>query len=118
MFENVEPDWLAESQQEDQWILTLKAPANLDYFRGHFTDTPVLPGVVQIHWAIRQVQQRFAAPQQVARLEVVKFQQLLRPEEQVQLVLGPLVNNKLSFSYQQGERRFSSGRIQFVEHSE
>src|SRR5690606_9799268 len=51
------PERLGERQEDDQWHLELGVPVDLAHFSGHFPQTPVLPGVVQIDWAISLARQ-------------------------------------------------------------
>lgn len=106
------PDVLSAQAQQDQWQLELEVPLDLAYFTGHFPSTPVLPGVVQIDWAQHLAQQYLQLPIHFAGMEVLKFQQLVRPGDRIQLQLRfDASRHKLYFSYQQGENAVSSGRI-------
>jgi 3-hydroxymyristoyl/3-hydroxydecanoyl-(acyl carrier protein) dehydratase len=97
---------------EDAVELELLIPSNLLYFKGHFDQAPVLPGVVQIHWAIEFGRQYFRLPETFTGLEVIKFQDLIIPQAQIKLTLHhPRHSNKLSFSYTSFRGRHSSGRI-------
>ena len=39
-----------DESPEHRWLMLISP--ELDWFRGHFPDNPVLPGVVQLHWAV------------------------------------------------------------------
>jgi 3-hydroxymyristoyl/3-hydroxydecanoyl-(acyl carrier protein) dehydratase len=99
-------------QHADAVELGLLIPSNLLYFKGHFDQAPVLPGVVQIHWAIEFGRQYFHLPEAFIGLEVIKFQDLIMPQAQINLALHyHRHNNKLSFSYTSFRGRHSSGRV-------
>ncbi len=88
--------------------------AELDFFKGHFDEQPVLPGVTQLDWAIQLGSKAFGYEPTVATLEVLKFQQLLLPNTHVELVISHNPDKaKLTFHYQDGDKRFASGRIAF-----
>ena len=99
-------------EQENQVTLSIQAPAELLYFQGHFQQAPVLPGVVQINWAIHYAQQYFSMPPHFAGMEAIKFQQIARPEQPLTLELSYNPDKqKLSFSYRSATASHSSGRI-------
>ncbi|WP_312254301.1 acyl-CoA synthetase family protein [Stutzerimonas nitrititolerans] len=107
------PERLGERQEDDQWHLELGVPVDLAHFSGHFPQTPVLPGVVQIDWAISLARQLIESlPPRFQGMEVLKFQQLARPGDRLQLTLRfDAQRSKLHFSYRNGDAPCSSGRI-------
>lgn len=100
-------------EQGGEWQLELDVPLDLAHFTGHFPQTPVLPGVVQIDWAQRLARQLIAdLPPRFGGMEVLKFQQLVRPGDRLQLTLRfDAERGKLYFAYRNGEAACSSGRI-------
>ena len=99
-------------QQENRICLRITAPSELLYFQGHFPENPILPGVVQIHWAIKYAREYFNMPSHFAGMEVIKFQQIARPEQPLTLVLSyNPEKQKLTFSYNSATASHSSGRI-------
>lgn len=107
------PERLGERQEDDQWHLELGVPVDLAHFSGHFPQTPVLPGVVQIDWAISLARQLIEnLPPRFQGMEVLKFQQLARPGDRLQLTLRfDAQRRKLHFCYRNGDAPCSSGRI-------
>lgn len=97
--------------------LTLEIPANLHYFDGHFPGSPVLAGIIQIHWAVHYAREYWGDLGQFTGLEAVKFQQLIVARQELLLELDYVADKrKLYFSYrtdstQANTRTFSSGRI-------
>ncbi|WP_263143823.1 acyl-CoA synthetase family protein [Pseudomonas sp. RIT-PI-AD] len=105
-----EPDEALEVDGE--WQLRLRVPLDLAHFSGHFPHTPVLPGVVQVDWAQHLARARMALPPRFRGLEVLKFQQLIRPGDALRLSLRfDAERGKLYFAYRQGDTACSSGRI-------
>ncbi|WP_417761862.1 3-hydroxyacyl-ACP dehydratase FabZ family protein [Shewanella sp.] len=101
-------------ENEAQWQLVV--PADYPAFEGHFSDHPILPGVVQLDWAIQLGCQYFGYTAAVAQVEVLKFQQLIQPDATVTLTVQHLANkHKLQFHFSDGERRYASGRLAFAE---
>lgn len=106
------PHLLEQVEVDGEWSLQLAVPPDLAYFSGHFPQTPVLPGVVQVEWALNLGQQLMDLPVKFAGMEVLKFQQLVRPGDEIQLHLrfDPL-RSKLYFTYRNEMATCSSGRI-------
>ncbi|WP_022947458.1 ApeI family dehydratase [Methylohalobius crimeensis] len=93
-------------------VLGLRLPRELAYFEGHFEDCPILPGVVQIHWAGLLFLREFDADLVLQRMEVVKFKRLLVPEMEVTLQLDYDPERlRLAFHYRAGSVENSSGRL-------
>jgi len=93
---------------------TLLMDADLEAFRGHFPGHPVLPGVVQVDWAIRFGSEAFGSLGRFRGIDRLKFQELIQPLETVRLELAfdPDLG-RLRFNYQAGGARKSSGVILF-----
>lgn len=93
-------------------LLEITAPARLLYFDGHFDVAPILPGVVQVEWAIHYGRQYFPLPPQFKGLNQLKFQQVISPEKPVHLELAyDAAKHSLRFSYSSTMGQHSSGRI-------
>ncbi|MCT7944227.1 thioester dehydrase [Shewanella septentrionalis] len=98
----------------DNIELRLLVAADLEYFNGHFPEQAVLPGVTQLDWAVRLGCQHFGYSEAVANLEVLKFQQLILPGQEVTLsISNNAAKAKLTFAYSDGDNRYASGRIAF-----
>ena len=96
--------------------LLLSAPPSLLYFQGHFPGQPILPGIVQVHWAVHYGQEAFPACRVFTRMEAVKFQRVVLPGQRLALCLQHRrEGNKLVFAYTLGDAPLSSGRICFAE---
>jgi acyl-coenzyme A synthetase/AMP-(fatty) acid ligase/3-hydroxymyristoyl/3-hydroxydecanoyl-(acyl carrier protein) dehydratase len=107
-----QPERIALARQEDGWIATLDVPLDLAHFSGHFSTTPILPGVIQVDWAIGIARELMALPPRFAGMEVLKFQQLVRPGDRIELTLRfDAERNKLHFAYRNGEAACASGRV-------
>jgi 3-hydroxymyristoyl/3-hydroxydecanoyl-(acyl carrier protein) dehydratase len=99
---------------ENSAELALFIPENLDYFNGHFPDAPILAGVVQLHWAVEYAKQVFnLANCEVVNLEVLKFQVVIVPKQNLVLTLTRKSNDKVLFSYVSERGQHASGRIVF-----
>ena len=107
----VEP--VSQEERDGEWLLQLQVPLDLAHFTGHFPQTPVLPGVVQVDWAQQLARDLIdQLPPRFAGMEVLKFQQLVRPGDTLQLSLRfDAERGKLYFAYHNGDAACSSGRI-------
>ncbi|MGH8391130.1 MAG: AMP-binding protein, partial [Pseudomonas sp.] len=106
------PEVLEQVEANGEWTLQLAIPPDLAYFSGHFPQTPVLPGVVQVDWALSLGQQLLKLPGPFAGMEVLKFQQLVRPDDRIELHLRfDQERGKLYFAYRNEAAACSSGRI-------
>ncbi|MGI9323824.1 MAG: 3-hydroxyacyl-ACP dehydratase FabZ family protein [Pseudomonadales bacterium] len=87
-----QPWWIHRNAERDSvWALAL-IEADLAYFRGHFPNQPLLPGVVQINWAVALGAQALAAEfgkQQFAGLARVKFKAPVLPGAILRFQLQP-----------------------------
>lgn len=105
------------TQSDTHAKLTLFVPHQLFYFNGHFPGNAILPGVVQISWVMHFAQQYFPALRKFERLEVIKFQKIIRPGDTVHLELNwDSSKHRLLFNYSNNaEHTLSSGRIGFTQ---
>ncbi len=90
--------------------LELALPADLDCFQGHFPGCPILPGVVQLDWAIRFGSEYLGTSLEVGRVLGLKFSRIVRPGARLTLELEATPDG-LSFLYRQDSVTCSSGRI-------
>ncbi|WP_260959466.1 AMP-binding protein [Pseudomonas citri] len=103
---------LEQVETDGEWSLQLAVPPDLAYFSGHFPTAPVLPGVVQVDWAVNLGRQLLDLPPRFVGMEALKFQQLIRPGDEIQLHLRfDRERGKLYFAYRNDTAACSSGRI-------
>lgn len=96
----------------DECALQLTVPADLDYFPGHFPQAPVLPGAVQVGWALQLAASHLGTPPRCREIEALKFQRVLQPGDAVTLSLRlDRARGKLHFAYREGHITYSSGRL-------
>lgn len=107
------PEVIDQQWIEDELHLSLMVPPDLACFSGHFPTAPVLPGVVQVDWAMQFGQSLIDLPPSFAGMEVLKFQQLVRPGEGLSLTLRfDAARSKLHFTFKNARQAAcSSGRI-------
>jgi 3-hydroxymyristoyl/3-hydroxydecanoyl-(acyl carrier protein) dehydratase len=93
-------------------VVKLVVPDDLHYLRGHFPGMPIVPGVVQIKWAIMLARLYLHAGQAFRGMEALKFQQVMRAGACATLELEYTeAAAKLRFSFGSELGRYSSGRL-------
>ena len=112
-----QPELLSQQVAGNKCTLQLFIPSYLYYFNGHFPGRPVLPGVVQMHWAINYAKDLLGIDGLFSSLEVIKFQKIIGANEKVDLELEyDEAKSKLKFSYIKNGQPASSGRVSFNGH--
>jgi 3-hydroxymyristoyl/3-hydroxydecanoyl-(acyl carrier protein) dehydratase len=106
------PEVLEEYRSEDAFEQRIRIPQQLECWPGHFPGHPVVPGVLQVHWAIALAGRWMGAAPAVRRIEVLKFKQLLVPGRELTLRVtrGPRPES-FHFELADGDEIFSTGRV-------
>ena len=94
---------------------TLDLTTDLPVFDGHFPDTPILPAVAQIDWALRLARAHFPLPAGFKAAHALKFLRIVQPPVKLNLVLAPAGDHAVSFTYSHRGSACSSGRIEFTD---
>lgn len=92
--------------------LHLSIDSGLNGFDGHFEGAPIVPGVLQIYWALQfaNIHLKPVSPLAIDNLEAIKFQHLMTPGAEVHLELE-LTGAKLQFTFSSPYKRYSAGKI-------
>jgi 3-hydroxymyristoyl/3-hydroxydecanoyl-(acyl carrier protein) dehydratase len=94
--------------------LRLRIPANYGYFRGHFDDHAILPGVVQLEqMALKVTRERYPELGAVARLTRVKFKRPIRPGDELVLEVVRKGPQQVQFDIRCGDDAAASGIFHF-----
>ena len=103
---------LSERVEAGTHVLDLVLPLDLACFAEHFPEAPVLPGVLQIAWAIEFAASRFGTTPTCRGMDQLKFQRLLRPGDRVSLALRhDKERGRLHFAYRVGDALCSSAHL-------
>ena len=108
------PELLDKKIDNNQVELHLFVSDKLHYFKGHFPESPILAGVVQLHWVVEYAKSVFnLSDDKVANLEVLKFQVVIIPNQHLILTLTQKPNDKVVFTYTSERSQHASGRVVF-----
>lgn len=112
LFDPKRPPFRVLERSSDRALLAVEVPANSPYFDGHFPGSPILPGVVQLEWALLLGREHFALPPDFLRLETLKFQQIIAPGARLTLELTwAKESGRLGFKLTSAVGAHASGRI-------
>jgi 3-hydroxymyristoyl/3-hydroxydecanoyl-(acyl carrier protein) dehydratase len=110
------PEIVGLVRSEEQATLKLIVPEELLYFRGHFPGFAILPGVVQLDWAIQYGREHFALGAVFANAIRIKFRKPIRPNHQLTLSIKYVpARNCIYFDYADAEGACSSGQVGFAQ---
>ena len=95
--------------------LTLQVNAELNVFEGHFDEAPVVPGVVQLHWALALCGDYLQPidPRRISHIDALKFQQIIQPGVQLTLQLTRS-EQRLEFRFNSSQGDYSSGKVVLI----
>jgi acyl-CoA synthetase (AMP-forming)/AMP-acid ligase II len=101
------------ARSDDALELRVRIPWDLHFLDGHFPGAPVVPGVAQLHFAMRALEQLLGEPAVLRSLEALKFHDVLRPGQAVVLRVERTGAHRFAFALTDADHRdrcFSSGR--------
>jgi 3-hydroxymyristoyl/3-hydroxydecanoyl-(acyl carrier protein) dehydratase len=104
-----QPDVRAVRRSGASVELELEIPRTLDFFEAHFPRFALLPGVVQLDWAIRYGRDHLRVGGDFRRLRGLKFLHPILPGARVVLTLSPGDPGEVRFAYRNAGRTYSTG---------
>lgn len=112
--EHIQPtDWCIG---HNELMLRFSATTSCPFFKGHFSEFQLMPGVAQLHWAVTLANRYLNTPLQVAEVVQLKFSAIITPKAELCLTAQFNVpQNELIFSLTSPDKKikFSSGKIRF-----
>ena len=94
--------------------LLLHFSKNAEYFQGHFPQMAVLPGFVQVHFALTFAKEYLAVDQVILAIKKLRFTKIISPNSDINLTIEIISLKKITFKYFTKETNHSSGEIHFV----
>jgi len=106
------PKIISESRPDDNSvILRFEISRGIVFFEGHFPSQPVLPGIVQVDWAIFFARKSFNLTEESCiEIEQIKFMKIIKPNTKLDLLLK-LENGILNFKYYADDAVYSLGKL-------
>jgi 3-hydroxymyristoyl/3-hydroxydecanoyl-(acyl carrier protein) dehydratase len=102
----------AVRRSDDGVELDLFVPGSLDFFPDHFARLGMVPGVVQVDWAITLAREHLGATGPFRGLRALKFQSPILRDTALTLALTR-APGEIGFAYRAGDKAYSSGRALF-----
>jgi len=109
------PHVLEVEHTDDSIRIRLEINEDNDWFEGHFPGSPVLPGVVQLQWAIHLLRRAYAIDASPQKIQRLKFRNVVIPPARVDMELEKLRDRVFRFNCHWQEKQFSLGQIHFPE---
>ena len=82
------PRIVREGREGGDWIRELEIPADLASLEGHFPGRPLVPGVVQLGWALDAAAAWLGRAPRLEGVEMLKFPEPLRPGRRVRVAVS------------------------------
>ncbi|AQH03648.1 AMP-dependent synthetase (plasmid) [Burkholderia sp. KK1] len=107
---------LSEARDGDSLRYALRVPPTLVHFSGHFPNLPILPGVVQVDWAVRLASEHIAGARHAASIDRLKFMMPVPPGAVLDLQLAhDVARLRVQFAYRLNGQDCSSGVLVYRE---
>ncbi|KLU21217.1 AMP-dependent synthetase [Caballeronia mineralivorans PML1(12)] len=101
---------LSEARSEKALHYELRVPPTLVHFAGHFPGLPILPGVVQVDWAMRLATDHVPGVRALASIDQLKFKAPVPPGALLDLTLThDALRQRVQFAYRLSGRDCASG---------
>jgi 3-hydroxymyristoyl/3-hydroxydecanoyl-(acyl carrier protein) dehydratase len=105
--------WVEDGSLEHQQG-QLRITPDCPYFEGHFPNNPILPGFVQIRWAVLACCERFEPLKhaRLSRMSRIKFKRPIGPDTDLKLTLVRKECD-IRFAYADDQGTVTEGRLHF-----
>jgi 3-hydroxymyristoyl/3-hydroxydecanoyl-(acyl carrier protein) dehydratase len=108
------PEILSAGVDATSAVFAFRMTSALCWFDGHFPNQPVLPGVVQTHWAWLLASAAFDQLGEFSALKKLKYKLPILPDQTVSLQLTHVAaRDQVSYRYHNDDVEFATGAIVF-----
>lgn len=102
------------SIQENTIEAQINISDDLPYFKGHFEDLAILPGIIQVLWAERISRQHFNITGFSSGMQKIKFKSVVFPGASLRLILKIVDDgSRIHFTYYSDEKIHAEGYLMF-----
>jgi acyl-coenzyme A synthetase/AMP-(fatty) acid ligase/3-hydroxymyristoyl/3-hydroxydecanoyl-(acyl carrier protein) dehydratase len=108
------PEMLGETREENAIERIALVPSDLECFPGHFPNRFVVPGVLQLDWALGLAEVLLGRAPEVERIESLKMLMPLDPGARFRIRVERARPDRLDLKLWFGDRIFSKGRVRIA----
>jgi acyl-coenzyme A synthetase/AMP-(fatty) acid ligase/3-hydroxymyristoyl/3-hydroxydecanoyl-(acyl carrier protein) dehydratase len=105
------PEVLDELSGSDFVERSCRVPLDLACFPGHFPELPVVPGVLQLDWAMELVAQLLGRPARVTEIKSLKLASPLRPGQRFRVHSRVSAGERVEFKLWSRDATHATGRV-------
>lgn len=109
-----QPEYFVLKKEENRIEVKLSFSSNLDFFKGHFKDFKIVPGVVQSHFAVFLSQELWQIKEFPKNFPSVKFMNPIFPDNEIFLILEKKHDKKIiQFEFKSSDKIHAKGSWKF-----
>jgi len=112
------PEMLGEVRSENAIERTALVPSDLSCFPGHFPNHFIVPGVLQLDWALGLAEVLLGRPHEVQQIESLKLLMPLEPGARFRIRVERVSPTRLDFELWFDDHVFAKGRVRIADPNE
>ncbi|MBW2419922.1 MAG: acyl-CoA synthetase [Deltaproteobacteria bacterium] len=105
------PEVLEQFRGVDFLERACRVPRDLGCFEGHFPGCPIVPGVLQLDWAMELSAELLEGARRVEEIESAKFSAPLGPDDSFRINVRVVDESRIAFRIAGDEVEYARGRI-------
>ncbi len=108
------PEVLEQLRESDVLERACRVPRDLDCFAGHFPGAPLVPGVLQLDWAMELGAELLNESPRIAEIESLKFPAPLGPGDSFRILVRVVAKSRVDFRIWGEDREYARGRVRLA----
>jgi 3-hydroxymyristoyl/3-hydroxydecanoyl-(acyl carrier protein) dehydratase len=93
------PKLVSHVEKDEKQVFLLEVSPGLGIFEGHFPENPILPGIVQLHWAVGIATAVYSFQHTPFEIKRLKFKNIVQPPRTLELTLARSADNEIEFKF-------------------